>query len=171
MHNKLTTLLKIRGVKLTLEILFIAVLFFAIKAYMQRNLIDGPAPLVEGDLLSGQSISLHSFKGQPVLLHFWATWCPVCKLEQGSIEAISKDHNVITIAMNSGNKLEVQAFLEENQLSFPVIVDENGRIAERFGVSGVPTSFIIDNSGNIAFTEVGYTSSWGLRLRLWVAEK
>jgi thiol-disulfide isomerase/thioredoxin len=170
MYNKLTTLLKVRGVKLTLEILFIAVLFFAVKAYMQRNLIDGPAPLLEGDLLSGQSISLHSFKDQPVLLHFWATWCPVCKLEQDSIEAISKDHKVITIAMNSGNDLEVQAFLEENQLSFPVIVDENGGIAERFGVSGVPTSFIIDNSGQIAFTEVGYTTSWGLRLRLWMAQ-
>lgn len=168
--HRLRKLLKIRGVKLTLEITLIFLVFVTIRTYMQRDLVEGQAPLVEGRLLSGQTTSLQSYKGQPVLLHFWATWCPVCKLEQDSIEAISKDHPVITIAMNSGNELEVKAFLEEHKLSFPVLVDEDSVIATQFGVLGVPTSFVIDPNGNIMFTEVGYTTNWGLRFRLWLAK-
>ena len=171
MHAKLKSVLQIRAVKLALELVIILMVFFAIKAYMQRDLIDGPAPLIQGTLLTGQPVNLQEIKDQPVLLYFWASWCPVCKLEQDSIDAISEDHNVITVAMNSGSDLEVKAFLEENNLKFPVIVDEHGAIAAQFGVRGVPTSFIIDESGHIAFTEVGYTTSWGLRFRLWMAGK
>lgn len=171
MHEKLKYALQIRGVKLTLELAIVLLIFIAIKAYMQRDLVDGPVPSVQGTLISGQAFNLQNFNGETVLLHFWATWCGVCKLEQDSINAISKDRNVITIAMNSGNEQEVKAFLEKNSLSFPVLIDEHGVIAEQFGVRGVPTSFIIDPRGHIAFTEVGYTTSWGLRLRLWLAGK
>jgi len=168
--QRLRKILQIRGIKLSLEIALIVLVFIAIKTYMQRNLVEGAVPTVQGRLLSGQPVSLQSYKGQPVLLHFWATWCPVCKLEQASIEAISKDHAVVTIAMNSGNDLEVKSYLDEHHLTFPVIVDEHSVIAKRFGVQGVPTSFIINPDGNIAFTEVGFTTSWGLRFRLWMAQ-
>ena len=53
---------------------------------------------------------------------------------------------------------------------WPTIVDQDSRLADLFGVKGVPTSYIIDGNGNIRFTEVGLTSGWGLRLRLWWAE-
>jgi peroxiredoxin len=90
-------------------------------------------------------------------------------LEQNAIDSISKNHTVVSIAMNSGNAIEVNTYLQENNLNFPVIVDEYGDIAKQFGVRGVPTSFIIDAEGNIAFSEMGYTTGWGLRLRLWMA--
>ncbi len=73
--------------------------------------------------------------------------------------------------MQSGDAHEVLSYLDERGVNFPVIVDEYGKIAQRFGVSRVPASFIIDSQGAIAFTEVGYTSNWGLRLRLWLADK
>ena len=167
--QRIKRLLQFRGVKLALEIALIFLVFIALKTYMQRNLVEGTAPPVQGMLLSGQPINLQSYKGQPVLLHFWATWCPVCKLEQDSIDAISKDHAVITVAMNSGNDLEVETYLQEHNLSFPVIVDEHSVLAKQFGVQGVPTSFVINQEGNIAFTEVGYTTGWGLRFRMWLA--
>ena len=138
---------------------------------MQSNLIDGPVPQIQGTLLDSQPVNMQAFKGEPVLLHFWATWCPICELEHDSINSISNDHDVITIAMKSGNELDVQAFLEENNLSFSILVDEHGAIAERFGVTGIPTSFIFDTNGDIAFTEVGYTTNWGLRFRLWMADR
>lgn len=170
-YRKLKSILRIRAVKYALEIAFILLVFFSVKAYMQRHLVEGTAPALQSTLLNGQTVNLQSSTDKPVLLHFWATWCPVCKLEQDSINAISEDHMVITVAMNSGTDLEVQSYLEENNLSFPVIVDENGAIARRFGVRGVPTSFIINSKGGIEFTEVGYTTSWGLRFRLWLAEE
>jgi peroxiredoxin len=72
--------------------------------------------------------------------------------------------------MNSGADREVKAFLGENNIGFPVLVDNEGAIASRFGVTGVPTSFIIGPDGDITFTEVGYTTEWGLRFRLWLTE-
>ena len=160
---------KNRVIKYSIEILFILLIFIAVKTYLQRNLVEGAAPPLNDVLLNGQTFNLQSSQGQPVLLHFWATWCSICKLEEESIAAISEDHNVITIAMQSGNDQEIKDYLEEQGINFPVIVDEYGEIAKRFGVQGVPTSFVIDPQGNIDFTEVGYTTSWGIRLRLWLA--
>lgn len=166
---KLKQLLKTRAVKIVLEVLVIVLVFFAVKTYLQRDLAQGIAPSLQGTLIDGQTVNLHSLQGKPVLVYFWATWCPVCKMQNGSVDSISEDHTVVTVAMNSGSDLEIEAFLEEKQLDFPVIADDSGVITERFGVSGVPTSFILDSDGSIAFTEVGYTTEWGLRLRLWMA--
>lgn len=166
----LKKLVQHRGVKLAIEILIILLIYFAIKAYMQRDLVQGTAPALENTLLNGQVVNLQSYQGKPLLLHFWATWCGVCKLEENSIDAISKDHPVLTIAMSSGSNKELSDYLKNNNLSFPVINDNDGKLVQRFGVNGVPTSFIIDPVGNIAYTEVGYTTSWGLRLRLWLAD-
>ena len=169
MFTRLRQLLKIRGVKLALEVLVVVLVFFAVKTYMQRDLVQGAAPLLQGTLIDGQTVNLQSLQGKPVLVYFWATWCPVCKMQNGSVADISKDYTVVTIAMNSGSELEIEAFLEEKHLDFPVLADDAGIIADRFGVSGVPTSFIVEPDGSIAFTEVGYTTKWGLRLRLWMA--
>jgi peroxiredoxin len=163
-------LIKIRGIRLILEISLFVFVFFAIKTWMQRDLAEGAAPLVQGKLLDGQPINLQTLKGKTVLLYFWATWCPVCKLQNRTVAAISEDYYVITVAMNSGADMEVKAFIEEKNLGFPVLVDNEGAIASRFGVTGVPTSFIIGPDGDITFTEVGYTTEWGLRFRLWLTE-
>ena len=166
---RLKQILKHRIVKIALELLLALAVYFAIRTYMQHDLVKGSAPSLQGNLLSGETVNLQSFHGQAVMVHFWASWCKVCKLEQNSIDAISKDHIVITAAMNSGAEAEVEKYLAENKLSFPVLVDADSSISNRFGVHGVPTSFIIDADGNIAFTEVGYTTETGLRLRLWLA--
>lgn len=169
MNTKLQQLLKIRGIKLALELILILMIFTSAKTWMQRNMVEGTPPALQGTLLNGQIINLQSLKGKPVLLHFWASWCGICKLEQDSIEAISKEHGVISIAMKSGDSSEIRQYMKKHQLSFPVIVDEEGEIAARFGVSAVPASFIISPEGQIAFKETGYTSGWGLRLRLWLS--
>ena len=161
--------LKSRILKYSLEIVFILIIFITVKSFLQRNLVEGVAPPLDGVLLDGQTFNIQSHQGQPILLHFWATWCSICKMEENSISAISEDYKVVTIAMNSGTDQDIKDYLEEREVNFPVMVDEYGEVAKRFGVRGVPTSFVIDSQGNIDFTEVGYTTNWGLRLRLWLA--
>jgi thiol-disulfide isomerase/thioredoxin len=170
MQAILKHLLQIRGIKLTLEIILITLVFFTVKAYMQRDLPTGMAPPFEGTLIGGQTVSLQMYRGHPLLLHFWATWCTVCKLEENTIATMSKDYQVVTVAMNSGSELEIEQYLQKEKRIFPVIVDQKGVLAARFGVRGVPTSFVIDPTGKIAFTDVGYTTNWGLRFRLWMAQ-
>lgn len=170
MYTRLRTLLKIRGIKPALEIGLILLAFTIVKTWMQRNMAEGPPPPVRGALLDGRTFDIQSLQGKPALIHFWASWCGICKLEQDSIESISKDHTVITIAMQSGDADEVQQYMQNHQLSFPVINDPDGEIANRYGVRAVPASFILDSKGEIAFRETGYTTGWGLRIRLWLAQ-
>jgi peroxiredoxin len=170
MFLKLKQLFKNPWIKYSAEILIILVLFLSFKAYKQQDVVKGNAPDIQEVFLSGKQIKLSDYRGKSVLIHFWATWCPICSLEQDSIEAISKDNDIITIAMNSGEAMEIQNFMEENNLSFPVIIDEYGIIAKRYGVKGVPASFIVNPEGIIEYTEIGYTTNWGLRFRLWLAQ-
>lgn len=103
---------------------------------------------------------------KPILINFWATWCPVCKLEESSIEKISKDFQVITIATQSGSNSEIKEYLKKNNLSFMVINDEEGTLAQKFNIKAYPTTFIYDKTQNLKFSEVGYSSYLGLYLRL-----
>lgn len=105
-------------------------------------------------------------KNKPILIHFWATWCPVCKIEAPNIETISKDYEVITIAVQSGNTKEIQDYLAKHKLSFDVVNDEEGFYARKFNIKVFPTTIIYDQNQNQMFSEVGYTSTVGLYSRM-----
>lgn len=152
------------------EVLLVVVLIAGIRAWQQRDVVSGAAPSLQGALLDGKRYILAAKPAQPVLVYFWATWCPVCRAEQGAIEAIAHDNpNVITVAMQSGSRDEVVKHLKEQGLSFPVVNDPDNRISAAWGVRAVPASFIVDTGGQIRFVEIGYTTGVGLRLRLWLA--
>ncbi len=144
--------------------------FLAIQAWRAADLPKGPAPPLRGALLAGGDFDL-ARAGKPILVHFWATWCPICKLEESSIAALARDYPVVSVALQSGAPEELRAYLAERGLDFPVIDDDDGRLARAWGVHGVPASLIIDRTGRIRFREVGYTSGLGLRFRLWWAAR
>jgi peroxiredoxin len=153
-----------------IEVMLIAALIIGMRAWQQRDIVSGPAPALAGTLLDGRPFTLAARPAQPMLVHFWAAWCPVCRAEQSTIAAIAYENaNVITVAMQSGSHDEVVKYLSEQKLSFAVLNDPDGRIAAAWGVHAVPASFIIDTGGQIRFVEIGYTTAIGLRLRLWLA--
>ncbi len=146
------------------------IVVFGIRAWQQRDMVSGMAPVLQGTTIAGKPYTLPTHPAQPVLVHFWATWCPICRTEQGSIVAIAHDHpNVITVAMQSGKPEEVAQYMHEQGINFPVVNDADSSISNTWGVHGVPASFIIAPDGKIRFVEVGYTTGAGLRLRLWLA--
>ncbi|OIR18168.1 sporulation thiol-disulfide oxidoreductase A precursor [mine drainage metagenome] len=155
---------------LAINILLFAVVVVGIRTWQQRDMISGAAPALRGATLTGQPYILPAHPAQPVLVHFWGTWCPICRAEQGSIAAIAHDHpNIITVAMQSGKPEEVARYMREQGIDFPVVNDADGGISNAWGVHAVPASFIIAPDGKIRFVEVGYTSGPGLRFRLWLA--
>ena len=163
---------KTKWFRYLIDFLIIVMLIIAFRSWQQRSMVSGIAPEIQGVLMDGTITELKKYRGKPVLLHFWATWCPFCKLEEGSITGIAEDWPVLTIAYQSGDKAEIEEYLKKQGLeSWAVISDPDSRLAELYGVTGVPTSFIIDANGNIRFREVGITSAWGLRARLWYADK
>lgn len=152
-----------------LELCLIVIVLLMVKAWVQREVVSGAAPNIQALTLKWQVFDLHQVKDKPILLHFWATWCPVCKLEQSSIENISKDYRLITIAMQSGTNQELKSFMQDENLSFDVINDEFGLLSKKYNIRGVPASFVINKENRIKFIEIGYTTEIGMRLRLWWA--
>ena len=142
----------------------------AVHIYQTRHAVTGLAPPVVGTDVRGQSIDLAVLRGRPVLVHFWATWCPVCRAEEDSIAAIARDWTVLGIALEDTPPAELQAYMDKAGLNFPTLRDVQGQLAQAYGARAVPTTFVIDASGHIRFTEVGYTTGPGLRLRLWLAD-
>lgn len=159
---------KWRGYALNTLLLIIVVV--GIRIWQQRDMVSGAAPALQGVTLSGQTYQLGAHPEHPVLVHFWATWCSICRAEQGTIADIAQDDSfVITIAMNSGKPEEVVKHMQAQNIVFPVLNDPNAVLANAWGVHAVPASFIIAPDGQIRFVEVGYTTEIGLRLRLWLA--
>lgn len=143
----------------------------AIFAWKKQGMREGEAPDFTRQTLSGEQLRLDDLRGKPVLLYFWASWCPVCELQQGNISAIHQDWPVVTVAFQSGGITEVERYMErEGIMAWRTIVDEDGTLGQLYGVQGVPALFVVDEEGTIRFREVGWTSEWGLRLRLWLAD-
>jgi thiol-disulfide isomerase/thioredoxin len=151
-------------------VVVVVVVMAGIRFWQQRDIVSGPAPVLQGVTLAGRPYKLPAHPDRPVLVHFWATWCPICRAEQGSIAAMAQDNqNVITIAMQSGKPEEVASYMRAQGITFPVLNDADGSTSAAWGVHAVPASFIISPDGQIKFVEVGYTTGIGLRLRLWLA--
>lgn len=155
--------------QLVINLLALLLVLLLVRWYMQRDLVSGPVPELSGVSLDQQTVDTRSWRGGPYLVHIWASWCRICRLEEDSINRISANNRVVTIAMQSGDDEDVRDYLAERGFSWLVLNDDNGSLSRRFGIRGVPASFIVDRNGVIRFSEVGYTSGWGMRLRLWLA--
>lgn len=161
--------------KWVLEALAIIAVIIVVQLWQARGLPEGPAPALAGMGINGKSLDLaevvRAAGGKPVLVAFWATWCGVCKAEGGNLAAIANDTPFLSIAMQSGEPLAVSAYLAERGRNFPTINDPDATLAAAWKVRGVPSHFIVDGQGNVRFRVVGYATEWGLRARLWWAER
>ena len=158
-----------RWVRWVRDLLILLAIVVAVQWWQARDLAGGRAPPLVGLLVDGSPYQLETTEG-PVIVHFWATWCPVCRLEQDNIASIAADGRVVTVATSSGSTEDVAAYLEDQGLAMPVVLDERGDIAQAWGVNGVPATFIVDRGGEIRSAHMGYATELGLRLRLWWAQ-
>ena len=143
--------------------------FFGAQALLNGGLVRGVPPALEGRSLDGKPFVWSDFQGRPAVVYFWATWCPVCSAMQGSIKAVAADYPLVSVALQSGSEAEVARYLREKDFSVRVVLDEDGSLAERYGLRGVPALFVLDPAGRIRFAASGYTTEIGMRLRLWWA--
>ncbi len=106
---------------------------------------------------------------QPTVLYVWAEWCPYCRHTSPAIERLHRSgQRVVSVAMQSGSDAQVHAYMREHGLSFPVVNDPDGAISLALGVAVTPTIAIVSD-GRMRLATSGWTSEYGLRLRLWLA--
>jgi peroxiredoxin len=151
------------------DIALFLLLFTGLQWWLTKDMPSGMAPELNGVLINGDVVSLQDLRGTPVMVHFWATWCPVCQLENDNIAGIAEDYKVISVATNSGTAREIDAFLKEHQLQMPVLLDESGDLARQWKVVGVPVTFIINSLGEIDYVTRGYSTELWLKLKMALA--
>lgn len=150
-------------------LLAIVIVFFGIRAWQQQAMPKGKATPLTGQTVDGRTVSLADYRGKPVLLYFWASWCRICEFEQGSIRSLAQDYPLLSVALRSGNELQLRKYMDQKDFHVTAIVDEFGELASQYGVRGTPTAFFINADGEITSIEVGYTSELGMRVRMWLA--
>lgn len=150
---------KVRGLVAFIVVLGSAATLFAQTA-TDRAPKDKLVPLVGSEApnfslrsLDGSEMSLRAWRGQVVLVNFWATWCLPCRTEMPEIEAAYQAHRsegLTVLAINQGEDKETVArFVQEFRLTFPVLLDSDGAVVKRYDVRGLPASFFIDREGVI----------------------
>jgi thiol-disulfide isomerase/thioredoxin len=119
------------------------------------------APGFTLDDMDGKSHSLSDYRGKWVLINFWATWCPPCRKEMPSLEQLYQTFHGRSFRVLAVNQWEnadlVFSYLGDLDVfpSFPILFDPDSKVSEAYGVRGLPTSFIIDPQGRIAYRAVG----------------
>jgi thiol-disulfide isomerase/thioredoxin len=156
--------------RLPIEVAIVLAIVGAIRYGQTSGLPTGPLPSVALTSLDGAPLSLGA-REHGYVVHFFATWCSVCRAEEGNISALARDHELIAIASQSGGVPPVRDYalgagLDPSQ----VALDADGSIAQRFGVRAFPTTFYVAPDGRVSTVEVGYTSELGMRLRAWWSE-
>ena len=118
-----------------------------------------PAPDFKLVSTDGKTISLSDFRGQPVILNFWATWCAPCRAEFPEFQKAAVDNagRLVIIGINNtsaDNADSIPAFLEEFGVTFPIVLDETGDTVKTYQIIGLPTTIFVDSNGivNEVFT-------------------
>jgi len=102
---------------------------------------------------AGRNVRLDDFQGKIVFLNFWTTWCPTCRTEMPSMERLhrkllGKDFAMVTVNIKE-TASQVENFFEEYKLTFTALMDTTGEVSAEFGIRAIPTTFILDKSGQI----------------------
>jgi len=112
--------------------------------------------------LDGKSLTLSELRGRPVLLNFWATWCAPCRVEMPWLVRLDEAYRaqglqVIGIAVESGQKDEIAAFVRERGVQYEIVLGNSATLNEFGGVRFMPQSFFIDREGRITKVTAGIT--------------
>ncbi|QDW32785.1 protein disulfide oxidoreductase [Yersinia sp. KBS0713] len=120
--------------------------------------------------LTGETVSLQAMsQNKPLLIYFWATWCGVCKFTSPSVNQLAQEgENVLTVALRSGDTPQLERWLSKKGYQLPVVNDSSGQLSAQWQVSVTPTLVILYQGKMVQHTS-GWSSYWGMKLRLWLA--
>jgi len=151
------------------RILVFVGMFALISQWQQSGLIDSGdrAPDFEATSVAGESVRLSDFRGKPVILHFWATWCGVCQREFAMLKAlhdsIADEAVLLTIVVDDTPDLE--QFVEQRGLDYPILRGSRALI-EQYKVNAFPTNYFLDAEGIVRSRTVGMTTRLAAQTRL-----
>jgi len=121
---------------------------------------SGPAPAFTLASRAGQDVSLAQYKGNVVMINFWASWCGPCRQEMPLLESIYKKYNKMGFTMLGVNvepdSNAANDWLKATPVSFPILYDRDSKVSKLYDVAGMPSTVIIDRSGKLRVLHRGY---------------
>jgi len=118
-----------------------------------------PAPDFVLQDVEGNPHRLADFRGKPVVLNFWATWCAPCRAEMPSMQRAHEsvaDEGIAIVAINVGDDADsIQRFLAEVPVDFPLPMDTDMKVVQAYAARGLPTTFVIDPDGRLVYSAAG----------------
>jgi thiol-disulfide isomerase/thioredoxin len=166
---------RLRPLRWALEILLVAGVFVAIDAWQTRGMPgDGPAPPFELTSLDGRLVRHDDFRDRTLLVHVWATWCGVCRVEIPALNALydrlSADEAFVSIVADADDPEAVRRFVAEKGIRYPVLLATDA-VLEGYRVKVFPTNYFIGKDGTIRDSSVGMSTRWALGARLGCAAR
>lgn len=120
----------------------------------------GPAPTFSLPTESGQSVSLDQFKGNVVMLNFWATWCGPCRQEMPKLDSLYKRYHRLGFTLLGVNVEQnpsaVPEFLKQTPVSFEILLDKQNTVSKLYDVVVMPTTVLIGRNGRVRYVHHGY---------------
>lgn len=117
------------------------------------------APDFELETLDGETVKLSDFRGERVMVNFWATWCPPCRAEIPDMQKFHEKTDIQILAINltdtESDQEKVPTFVKNYGMTFNVLMDEDSEVANRYQIQPIPTSYMIDSKGVIQFKALG----------------
>lgn len=156
------------------ELLIIIGVLQLVGWFQARHLPESgtPAPAVTFTDLEGNPHTLDELKGKQALLHFWATWCSVCKMEHGTLNAVyedlDEDQALIALVADGDDLRHLKAYISSANIKYPVWIADQAALTA-FGVKSFPSNIYLDPQGLLHGGDVGMSSRWGVQARLGCA--
>lgn len=118
------------------------------------------APDFELQTVDGETVRLSDFRGEKVLLNFWATWCPPCRAEMPDMQKYHEEYDdgvilAVNLVETEQNMGQVESFLKEYGITFQILLDENTKVSGTYNASALPTSYLINKDGTIYTKAIG----------------
>lgn len=150
------------------ELAIVAAVFLAVGAWQGRNLVGTgqPAPPLALMDLEGNEVRLEDFRGRKVLVYLWAPWCGVCNFQTPAVDGLVGGKAAILSVGLAADEASIRRKVEEKGIRARVLLGTD-RFADDWSAQIYPTLYVIDEEGRIEHSLVGYTTSIGLKLRLW----
>lgn len=138
-------------------------LAFAMRLRPELVLVEpgsGAPQYAARNIATDTTVSVRSYRGKVILLNIWATWCPPCRIEMPSMEALQQkfagtDFRVVAVSVDKDDEKVVEDFVREHGFTFDVLHDPTAGIQQVYQTTGVPESFVIDRDGVIVKKVIG----------------
>ena len=165
---------RIRARRIAFELGLVALIYFGLTAWQGRKLLgsSSAAPAFTLQTLDGKQVALGDLRGKRVLLHFWATWCGVCRQEHAALNAVQAglepDETLLSVVADSEDPEAIRRYVAESGIRYPVLL-ANERVVRDYRVGAFPTNYFIAKDGNISAHTVGMSTRFGMNARLSLA--